>query len=638
MIFCLLAFALSTEVNIVPRPNEVSVLEGQTWTLQAGMQIGYDASIEGAKDLAQFISDSLYTPTGIRLAITETQPKLGIYLGKDTTGSNEYHLSMDANLVTVLANTRQFLFYGFQTLLQLLPAKVYADSLQSGVEWTAQCVVVHDSPRFEWRGIMLDPCRHFFDVDVIKTIINGMSHFKFNILHFHMTEDQAWRLELEKFPNLTIYGAIRDASPKHWDGWVLDGIPYGPYFFTADDIKEILKYANDRSITVIPEIEMPGHALACLSGFPQYSCTGGPFKPRCYWGVEPDIFCAGNDDTIKFLESLIDEVIAMFPGTMLHLGGDECPRTRWETCPKCQQRMKDEGLKNTDELQTWFTRHFCNYLETKGRRLIGWDEILSGDLPFPESAIVMSWRGTAGGEKAVKLGHDVVMTPDGYCYYDYCQFAANDKFEYIGGLVTIRTTYFYNPTQGIDEENKHHIIGVQCNCWSEYTWEQEDLQYKIFPRSLAMASTGWCQHEDKDWARFVRDYAVKGHDQLVAMGLNEAGVQYGTQAYWSKGEFQADKWLSVTFPVDNALNSNGDKEAVFVHTSGSQLRIRNVKLLFNDAVVSEDNHEGVAAEVPTNNIYSFSTSETPGEKITISAEVKCEGGDDCEGRVFLFHK
>lgn len=266
-----------------------------------------------------------------------------------------------------------------------------------------------------------------------------------------------------------------------------------------------------RSIRVIPEIEMPGHALGLLCGYPQYSCNGGPFKPRCKWRVEADIICAANDEAISFLEDVLDEVMNIFPSVYIHCGGDECPRTRWQTCPKCQERMKDEGLQNEDQLQAWLTRHFAKYLESKGRRLVGWNEILKGDLEFSESAVVMSWLGDA--EKAAKLGHDVVMTPNGYLYFTWQQFYAKEPFEYVGGYVTAHTIYFYNPLKNIPENLTSKIIGVQGSIWTEYIWERTDLQWKTFPRALALAEIAWLPNERKDWVRFMHDYG--SHEAMV---------------------------------------------------------------------------------------------------------------------------
>lgn len=639
MLFLLTALSLS-RVSIIPRPLELTELEGRSWSLLEGMQVGYDSSIKDyASDLAKFISDSLFTPTGIRLSVAESSSvKLGIQLTSST--DDEYHLTMDENLVKIAAKDRELLFDGFQTLLQLLPPEIYINkTVQEKVNWVAPCVVVHDKPRFQWRGLMVDVCRHFFDVDVIKSIIDGMSHFKLNTLHFHLTEDQGWRIDLKKYPDLAKFGSKRDASPKPWTGGSqLDGIPYGPFSFSEEEVKEIIDYAAQRSIRVIPEIEMPGHALGLLCGYPQYSCTGGPFKPRCYWGVEPDIICAGNDEALAFLESILDEILKIFPSVYIHCGGDECPRTRWQTCPKCQKRMKDEGLQNEDQLQSWFTHHFATYLESKGRRLIGWDEILRGGLEFPQSAVVMSWLGNAA--KAAELGHDVVMSPNGRLYLDYQQFLAKEPYEYIGGFITTYSIYNYNPTSGIAEDLQHHIIGCQGNLWSEYIWERADLQWKAFPRALAISEVGWVPDADKDWVRFMRDYTARGKPILANMGIHEAGLQYGNLGAWNKGDLTADKWISIEFPVDQALNKNGNIEAAFVYKDGSaNCKVRNVKLLFNDAVAASDDHEGIIGEEPQNSLYGLKTqAEATPDNIKIQAEMMCQGSDDCEGVIYLYIK
>ena len=637
MLSLLLAFTFS-KISIIPRPISITETPGHSWTLSEGMQIGYDTAIEDfGEELAQFISDSIYTPTGIRLQVVKSPSvKLGIQLLNNPI-DDQYYLNVDSNLVTIQGKNRELIFDGFQTLLQLLPSQIYSNkTVTSPVTWEAPCVTVQDKPRLQWRGIMLDVCRHFFDVDTVKSIIDGMAHFKLNVLHFHLTEDQGWRLELKNFPNLTKYGSIRDGSPKHHSPSELDGIPYGPFYFSEEEISDIIEYGRMRSVSIIPEIEMPGHALSLLSGYPQYSCTGGPFKPRCFWGVEQDIICAGNDEAIAFLERILDDVLDIFPSVFIHCGGDECPRTRWQKCERCQKRIKDEGLKNEDQLQCWFTQHFANYLERKGRRLIGWDEILSGDLPFPESTIVMSWRGVSGGQKAAKLGHDVVMSPNSALYLDYWQFAAPEPYEYLGGLTSSYKIYHYNPTDGLEEQYHKYIIGVQGNLWAEYVWERTDCQYKIFPRCLAVAETGWVENDSKDWYRFLCDYANKEKDVLENLGVVDAGMQYGTIGMWKRGELSADKWVSVEFPVDDCLNQKGVIEVAFISKGGHKCYVKNVKFLIDSAVEAEDGHEGVVdIDESENAVYTFNTSKKPSGKISVQAEMKCVAGDDCEGVLYV---
>lgn len=640
MLFLFLSFTFS-RISIIPEPISLTEVEGQIWTLlKDGMQIGYEKSISNySKDLANFISDSLYTPTGIRLPVLESSDvKLGIQLSN--SNDDEYHLIIDTNLVKIFGKNRELLFDGFQTFLQLLPTDIYINkTVTEKVSWTAPCVTVHDKPRFQWRGLMIDVCRHFFDVDTIKSVIDGMSHFKLNVLHFHLTEDQGLRIQLKKFPNLTLYGSKRDASPKHHSPGQLDGVPYGPYFFTEDEITDIVTYARERSVSILPEIEMPGHALALLSGYPQYSCTGGPFKPRCFWGVEQDIICAGNDAAISFLEEVLDEVMALFDNVFISCGGDECPRTRWQKCEKCQKRIKEEGLKNEDQLQSWFTIHFANYLQSKGRRLVGWDEVLSGDLQFPQSSVVMVWHNDRA-KKAASLGHDVVISVNTHCYLDYRQFRANDKYEYysLPNPVTSYNIYHYNPTDGIDQNCTERIIGIQGNLWSEYVWEREDLQYKIFPRALAISETGWVQNDRKNWMNYVTDYASKGSNILMKLGIVDAGLQFGEPGKWNSGDLKSDRWVSIEFPLDQAVSVNGNLEATFAYKSGLGVtHVRNVKLIFTDAVAATDDHEAIVSSEPENSVYNlYTTVKATPASIKLQAEMMCQGGDDCEGEVFLY--
>lgn len=624
-------------INIIPRPAFISEVPDSQWVLTEGMQIGYDSSTSSyAKKQAQRFSDFIYIPTGIRLPITESSDvKIGIQI--TTSPDDQYHINMDSNLIQISANTDELLFYAFQTILQLLPPQIFLNTtVTDKIIWSANCIHCEDKPRFQWRGIMLDVCRHFFDVSTVKSIIDQMSHYKLNVLHFHLTEDQGWRLELKNFPNLTRFGSRRDASPVKYNRFSLDGVPYGPFYFSEADITEIIEYGKERFVRIVPEIEMPGHALSFLSGYPQYSCTGGPFKPRCFWGVEDDIICAGNDEAISFLEGLLDDVLELFDSVFIHCGGDECPRVRWQACEKCQKRIKDEGLQNEDQLQSWFTRHFASYLEKKGRRLMGWDEILDGNLPFPESTVIMAYRGVETLQKATSLGHDVVMGPSTNLYLDYCQFPAYESYEYFGGIVTSYMVYSYEPTNGIDEDMHHHVLGVQGNMWSEYVWTLNDLQYKLFPRSLSVAEVGWSKPENKDWPRFLMNYAKHHKDVLQQLGVVDAGMQAGSLGVWRPGELSKDKWVSVEFPVDGCLNKKGTVGAAFVHKSGNECRVKNVKFLFNDALAGQDDHEGVVSENPQNSVYTFNTDRVPSGKTSIQAEMMCVDGDDCEGVIYVY--
>jgi hexosaminidase len=422
----------------------------------------------------------------------------------------------------------------------------------------------------------------------------------------------------------------------HWDRDQSDGVPYGPYFFTQEEIRDIIAYAHAREITVVPEIEMPGHSLAALAGYPEYSCTGGPFRPWTQWGVQADIFCAGNDGTLTFLESLLDEMLELFDSEYIHTGGDESPHDRWEVCPKCQARMASLGLKNTDELQSWFTAHFAQYLADRGRRLIGWDEILQGGLP--DGTTVMSWRGTSGGEEAAEMGHEVVMTPTTYVYLDYYQFAGDDQYEYIGGLAPIHNIYGYDPTDGIRDQYKKFVIGVQGNLWTEYVWERDDLEWKLWPRAAAVAEIAWMQVSAKDWGRFLTGFARVESGRLNQLGIHAAGITVGLPATWTTGEIPT-RWVTMQWPVTGAVDEIGEYQIAFVHTGGKDaMKINSVRLYVNGLLAGSDNHDGVASDSPVANIYTVLSLLPPlTGKTWVTANVSCTGGSDSQGSIFVYY-
>jgi hexosaminidase len=481
---------------------------------------------------------------------------------------------------------------------------------------------------------MVDVCRHFHNATTIKKVLANMARYKLNVFHFHLTDDQGWRIESKRFPNLTTAGSIRDSSPMPWDREKSDGTPYGPYFFTQAEVRDIIAYARAREITVVPEFEMPGHSLAALTGYPQYSCTGGPFRPLTKWGVQPDIFCAGNDATLAFLEELLDEMLTIFDSEYIHTGGDEAPHDRWAVCPKCRARMAALGLKTTDELQSWFTTHFAKYLSDRGRRLIGWDEILQGGLP--DGTAVMSWRGTDGGVEAAKLGHEVVMTPTGYLYFDYRQFGGKDQYEYFNGIATIHNLYGYDPTAGIDNEYKKFVIGVQGNLWTEYIWGQDSLEWKIWPRAAALAEIAWTPA--KDWGRFLAGIVQVEAARLATLGVHAAGIASGVAATWERGEIPT-RWVTMQWPVNEAVDQVGGYQIAFVYTSGkNDLHINNVRLYVNGLLAGSDEHEGVAGLNPARNIYSVkSTLPALEGKVWVNANVSCAGGSDSGGSIFVYY-
>ncbi|MDY0083178.1 MAG: beta-N-acetylhexosaminidase, partial [Ignavibacteriaceae bacterium] len=393
---------MDNTINLIPNPKSIVVNEG-SFKLTSQTKIYFD---QYSKKVADYLAEVINPATGFGLkpeiwnGMMETNSIiLSLKTKTNEYGKEGYTLVINSFNVLIEANELNGLFYGVQTLRQLFDPYINSIVKVEGIDWVLPAVVVFDKPEFEWRSLNLDCCRHFMEKDFVKRYIDLLAYHKFNTLHWHLTEDQGWRIEIKKYPELTKKGAYRTYD---------DGTVYGG-FYTQEDIKEIVEYADSRFITVVPEIEMPGHSLAALSCFPEISCTGGPFNVGTLWGIYPDIYCAGNEKTFEFLEDVLSEVIELFPGKYIHIGGDEAPKTRWQNCPKCQQRIKDENLKDENELQSYFVKRMEKFINSKGKKIVGWDEILEGGLA-PE-ATVQSWRGVKGAIEAAKMGHDVIVSP-----------------------------------------------------------------------------------------------------------------------------------------------------------------------------------------------------------------------------------
>lgn len=489
-------------INVIPVPVSLTQNEG---VFKVGKNMAFQVSTPEAKTVAEFFASKLNLATGYQVTVGDKEVSNGISLIIDESldvNNEGYTLDVTANGATVKAKTPQGLFYGMQTFMQLLPAEVESPVVVSGIAWTAPCVSIKDEPRFGYRGFMLDPCRHFIPVENVKKQIDVLSLFKINRMHWHLTDDQGWRIEIKKYPKLTEVGA------KRIEG---EGTEYGS-FYTQEEIKEVVKYAADRFVTVIPELELPGHEMAAIAGYPELSCKGEQSTPRIIWGVEDIVMCAGKEETFKFLEDVIDEIAPLFPSEYFHIGGDECPKISWKQCPLCQKRIKEEGLKSDkqhsaeERLQSYFVQRMEKYLADKhGKKIIGWDEILEGGLA--PSATVMSWRGEAGGIAAANMDHDVIMTPgSGGMYLD--QYQGDSKIEpvTIGGYATIEKVYSYNPIPDtlVATGKAQHILGVQCNNWSEYMYNTDLMEYRMYPRALAVAEIGWSPLTRKDYKDFER--------------------------------------------------------------------------------------------------------------------------------------
>jgi hexosaminidase len=416
-------------------------------------------------------------------------------------------LTVSPEAVNIEAPQPAGVFYGIQSLRQLLPVEVERRSLVSGVIWQIPCLEVADTPRFPWRGYMLDEGRHFHGKETVQLILELMALQKLNVLHWHLTEDQGWRIEIKRYPKLAKVGAWRKGTTPGWRG-AHDGIPHGG-FYTQEEIKEIVAYAAERHITIVPEIEMPGHSLAALAAYPKLSCSGGPFEVACRFGIHDDIFCAGKEKVFTFLQTVLDEVLALFPSPFIHVGGDEAPKSRWKACPNCQARIQREGLKDEHALQVYFTNRMAAYLDSRGRRLVGWNEILQPGLA--ENAVLQYWFGSRKPvAESVRGGRDVVVSPYLNVYLDHTY-----------DLIPLSKAYRFEPVfPRLDARSARRILGLEAPMWTEFVPNRARLDYQTYPRLTAFAETGWTQKEKKNYRDFQRRLVV------FLRRLDEFGVRY----------------------------------------------------------------------------------------------------------------
>jgi hexosaminidase len=478
---------------LLPIPARLELRPGQ-FQLQQSAAI---VASKGTEAEAATLAVAVRSATGWPIPLAKSARNGGIELALDQTlagrlGQEGYLLSVKPDRVLIRSAGEAGLFYGGITLRQLLASP----------EWTAPCVEIEDQPRFAWRGLLVDVARHYMPPEFLKKFVDTMAFHKLNTLQIHFTDDQGWRLEIKKYPRLTEIGSVRKESPRHGNANAGDGTPYGPLFYTQAEIRELVAYAQARHVTIVPEIEIPGHFRAALTAYPELSCTGGPFEVRTRWGVEADVLCPGNEQSFGFLQAMLAEVTDLFPSRFIHIGGDEAPRTRWKACPKCQARLKAEGFKNEAQLQTYLNRRLERFLESKGRRLIGWDEILEGGLT--PGATVMSWRGIAGGIAAAEAGHDVVMSPTTHCYFDYAQARGPGEPESIGGFIPLTTVYAYEPIPAaLPAARRKHILGAQGNLWTEFMWTPQDVEYFAYPRACALAEVVWSPADKRNYTEFL---------------------------------------------------------------------------------------------------------------------------------------
>jgi len=527
----------TNNINIVPKPAWIKITTG-TFTITDETPILISSLDNDIQKVALFFSDQLKFSGGpilkIRTLTKEDKNNPGIVLvytkDRSRIPIEGYILKVMKHRIIIEGSSGSGLFYGIQSLLQLLPPEILQFSRPAaGKKFEIPCLEIKDHPRYSYRGMHLDVSRHFFPKEFIKQYIDLIAMYKMNTFHWHLTDDNGWRIEIKKYPRLTEAGAWRvDRENMEWK----ERLPQQPGekatyggFYTQDDIREIVNYASQRFINVIPEIEMPAHSVEVLTAYPQLSCTGGPFTvpPGSYW-PNADIYCAGNDSVFIFLQDVLTEVMDLFPSKYIHIGGDEADKSNWKKCPKCQDRIAKEGLKDEKELQSYFIRRMEKFIVSKGRKLIGWDEILEGGLA-PE-ATVMSWRGVEGGIDAARQGHDVIMTPNSYCYFDYYQ--ADPQFEpkAIGGFLTLKKVYSFEPApEELTAEQQKLILGAQGNVWTEFIPSIAQVEYMAIPRMIALAEVVWSPKKERNWDDFRLRMKIQ-FKRLDAMHVNYCKGSY----------------------------------------------------------------------------------------------------------------
>lgn len=492
-------------ISIIPQPNEVIPQNG-TFIFSPQTKIVAESNFN-TSDINWF-NETLLANYGYSLQLVTKKPASGNYIefthpDWEAGFKENYHLQISESKITITAEGNGAgYFYAFQTLLQIIPPQKETNLKKAPpTTFTLPCVLVKDVPRFQWRGMHLDVCRHFFPISFVKKYIDLLATYKMNTFHWHLTEDQGWRIEIKKYPKLTSVGAWRNGSMiGKYSDHKFDTIRYGG-FYTQQEIKEVVAYASKLHITIVPEIEMPGHSVAAIAAYPWLSCTGKKIDVEKQWGVFDDVYCT-KDSTFKFLEDVLTEVANLFPGKYIHIGGDECPKTRWKTCATCQANIKKHGLKDEHELQSYFIKRIEKFLNSKGKQIIGWDEILEGGLA--PNAAVMSWRGIDGGIDAAKQKHKVVMSPGKPCYFDHYQ-STDTKNEpiAIGGYNPLDSVYMYDPMpKTLNEQERTYIMGAQANVWTEYILNEQQVEYMAVPRMLALSEVLWTKPENKDLKQF----------------------------------------------------------------------------------------------------------------------------------------
>ena len=546
--------------EVIPLPQEIKITTGN-FVLNDRTSIVYPKDNKEMQQNANLLAEYIHQMSGKKLKVTDepvTSNAIILATGLNADNAEAYQLKVTQDNVTITGTSEAGTFYGIQTLRKSLPITNKGDISLPAAE-------INDYPRFSYRGVHLDVSRHFFPADSVKRFIDMMALHNINRLHWHLTDDQGWRIEIKKRPELTTIGSKRSETVIGHNSGEYDGIPYNG-FYTQDEAKEIVKYAQERHITVIPEIDLPGHMQAALAAYPELGCTGGPYEVWKMWGVSEDVLCAGNDKTLTFIEDVLNEIVDIFPSEYIHVGGDECPKVRWKKCPKCQARIKELGLKadkgHTAEqrLQSYIINYAEQFLNGKGRQIIGWEEILEGGLA--PNATVMSWRGIEGGIEAVKHKHDAIMTPSSFLYFDYYQTMDTDNEPpAIGGYVPLEKVYSYEPVpQILTPEEAKHIVGVQANLWTEYIPTYSQVEYMELPRMAALSEIQWTMPKKKEYADFLK--RLPG---LIAVyDINQ--YNYAKHIFQVKSQYIPDTEANVL----NVVLSTIDNTPVYYTLDGSE--------------------------------------------------------------------
>ena len=622
-----------TGIQLIPLPVRVERDTGW-FRVRGDTAITYGVR---ARDAAERLRDDLEAVTAKRLALVPAEAagspraagnaiSLEIDGAARDLGPEGYRLEATAAGVRIVAPDPAGLFYGGRTLLQLLPLQRIIGRPRERIDWIVPCVRITDRPRFSWRGLMLDCSRTFQSLDYLRATIDRMAFYKLNVLHLHLTDDQGWRLEIRGHPELTAKGAR--FAEKYHEPEAHQG------FYTQEEMAALIRYGSARHVTIVPEIEMPGHCLAALACRPDLSCTGGPFEIHPFFkgpGIHEDVFCAGNEAVYTFLREVLSEVIGLFPSEVIHLGGDEVPKTRWRACPRCRARMEAAGLRDEEALQGDFLRRMASFVRGKGRRVIGWDEIMRGGLP--EDTLVMSWQGVKAGLAAARAGHDVVFCPTSRCYFDY-------SYE----RTPVAKVYAFEPVpEGFDPEAARHILGIQANFWSHIDRGPDGVDRQIYPRLLALAERAWSARAVRSFEDFSRRLEVH------LLHLDEMGVHYHrdppgapakTIGGWTPDEV-SEAYRPLEWDLSGKITHEGRFRVRFQYTHGAhRLGIERVELLVNGEVVAGDEHRGVTGSVHERNDYFLAVPKKPpeGAHVVLRASARSEGGTDSNGVVYLFEE